>query len=137
MRWFWKTLTIAFMGGLLLSTTPALAQLRPRVVIVRPVPVYRPFFAYPYPYWYYPYAYPYGYAPGYMNENIGYVKIETNRKDASVYVDGGYADRVEKTKKFAIRPGTHEIELRDSDGRTIFEERVAVLVGKTTKLHVG
>jgi hypothetical protein len=133
MRWFWKTLTIAFMGGVLLSTTPALAQ---RVVIVRPVPVYRPFFGW-HPYAYYPYAYPYGYAPGYAYDNIGYVKIETHRQDASVYVDGGFADRVEKTKKFAIRPGTHEIELRDSDGRTIFQERVAVLVGKTTKVYAG
>jgi hypothetical protein len=131
MRWFWKTLTVAFMGGLFLSATPALAQLRSRVVIVRPGPVFHPFYGYPYGY--YPYAYP----PGYVNENVGYVKIETDRKDASVYVDGGYADRVEKAKKFAIRPGTHEIELRDSDGRMIFQERVAVLVGKTTKLHVG
>jgi hypothetical protein len=52
-------------------------------------------------------------------------------------VDGGFADRVEKAKKFALRPGTHDIELRDSDGRTLFQERVAVLVGRTTELHVG
>lgn len=133
MRWFGKALPIAFLGGLLVSMTPtASAQ---RVVIVRPpVRVFRPFVGYPYPY--YPY-YPYGYAPGYVVENVGYVKIETNRKDASVYVDGGFADQVDKAKKFALRPGTHDIELRDSDGRTMFEERVAVLVGKTTKVHVG
>ena len=99
-----------------------------RVVIVEPIRVFDPFFDYPYPY-----AYP----PDYMAENFGYVKIKTDRKDASVYVDGGFADRVEKAKKFALRPGTHDIELRDSDGRTLFRERVAVLVGKTTELHVG
>jgi hypothetical protein len=69
--------------------------------------------------------------------NFGYVKIKTHRKDASVYVDGGFADRIEKAKKFALRPGTHDIELRDSDGRTLYRERIAVLVGKTTELHVG
>jgi hypothetical protein len=134
MRGFGKTLTIAFLGGLLVSMTPAAAaQIRSRVVIIRPAPVrvYDPFWAYPYPYGYYPYAnYP-------RYENLGYVKIETGHKDASVYVDGGYADRVEKEKKFALRPGTHDIELRDSDGRQIFQERVAVLVGKTTKIHAG
>jgi hypothetical protein len=39
-----------------------------------------------------------------MAANFGYVKIKTDRKDASVYVDGGFADKVEKAKKFALRP---------------------------------
>jgi hypothetical protein len=149
---FVKTLTSVILGGLLLSSTSTLAGQQPkaksptqmapaaqpapapapppgqRVVIVEPIRVFDPFFDYPYPY-----AYP----PDYMAENFGYVKIKTDRKDASVYVDGGFADRIEKAKKFALRPGTHNIELRDSDGRTLFHERVAVLVGKTTELHVG
>jgi hypothetical protein len=99
-----------------------------RVVVVEPIRVFDPFFDYPYPY---------AYAPDYMAENFGYVKIKTESKDASVYVDGGFADRVEKAKKFALRPGNHDIELRDSDGRTLFKERVQVLVGKTTELKVG
>jgi len=60
----------------------------------------------------------------------------SRRKDASVYVDG-FADKVEKAKKFALRPGNHNIELRDSDGRTLYKEQVAVIVGKTTELHAG
>jgi len=99
-----------------------------RVVVVEPIRVFDPFFAYPYPY-----AYP----PDYMTANFGYVKIKTDRKDASVYVDGGYADKVEKAKKFALRPGNHNIELRDSDGRTLYKQQVAVIVGKTTELHAG
>jgi hypothetical protein len=99
-----------------------------RVVVVEPIRVFDPFFAYPYPY-----AYP----PDYMAENFGYVKIKSDRKDASVFVDGGFADKIEKAKRFALRPGTHDIELLDSDGRTLFRERVAVIVGKTTELHVG
>ena len=153
---FVKTLTSMILGGLLLSSASTLsgqqpkakspAQMAPapapaaqpapapapqpnhRVVVVEPIRVFDPFFDYPYPY---------AYAPDYMAENFGYVKIKTDHKDASVYVDGGFADKIEKAKKFALRPGTHNIELRDSDGRTLFQERVAVLVGKTTELHVG
>ena len=150
---FVKTLTSVILGGLLLSSastlsgqktkSPAMApapapaaqpapapapQPNQRVVVVEPIRVFDPFFDYPYPY---------AYEPDYMAQNFGYVKIKTDRKDASVYVDGGFADKVEKAKKFALRPGTHNIELRDSDGRTLFHERVAVLVGKTTELHVG
>lgn len=98
------------------------------MVIIEPIRVFDPFYDYPYPY---------TYPQDYMSENFGYVKIDTHRKDASVYVDGGFADSIEKAKKFALRPGTHNIELRDSDGREIFQEKVAVLVGKTTTLHVG
>jgi hypothetical protein len=72
-----------------------------------------------------------------MAANFGYVKIKTDRKDLAIYVDGGFADKIEKAKKFALRPGDHDIELRDSDGRTLFRERVQVIVGKTTELHVG
>jgi hypothetical protein len=152
---FVKTLTSVILGGLLLISTstlagqqpkakssgqmapapapaaqPAPAQPQPnqRVVVVEPIRVFDPFFDYPYPY-----AYP----PDYMAQNFGYVKIKTESKDASVYVDGGFADRIEKAKKFALRPGNHDIELRDSDGRTLFKERVQVLVGKTTELKVG
>ena len=153
MRAFWKTLTSVILGALLLSSAPAASAQKPqpppaktqstqpamapqqaapppgrRVVIVEPIRVFDPFFDYPYPY-----AYP----PDYMASNFGYVKIKTDNKDASVWVDGGFADKIEKAKKFALRPGTHDIELRDSDGRTLFHEKIAVLVGKTTELHVG
>ena len=154
---FVKTLTSVILGGLLLSSAATLSgqqppppkaksstqmapapapaaapapapQSRQRVVIVEPIRVFDPYFDYPYPY---------AYAPDYMAENFGYVKIKTDSKDASVYVDGGFADKIEKAKKFALRPGNHDIELRDSDGRTLFKERVQVLVGKTTELKVG
>jgi hypothetical protein len=148
MRALLKILTFVFMAGLLLIAVPAAsAQKKPKsmpappppapmaqqpgqqqVVVVEPIRVFDPFFAYPYPY-----AYP----PDYMAANFGYVKIKTDRKDASVFVDGGFADKIEKAKKFALRPGNHNIELRDSDGRTLYKEQVAVLVGKTTELHAG
>ncbi len=129
MQWFSRALAIAITVGLLLSLAPTASAQQPRrrVVIIERVPVVDPFFLEPYPY---------PYPPNYVDTNYGYVKIETHRKDASVYVDGGYADKIGKNKKFALRPGTHDIELRDSDGRKLFRERVAVIVGKTTKVEV-
>ena len=94
--------------------------------------VVEPFYPY-YPWGYYPYAYPRYYAPA----NYGEVKIETHRKDLAVYIDGGYAAEIRKDKKFTLRPGNHEIELRDRDGQTVYRENVAVIVGKTTKLQVS
>src|SRR5438552_645886 len=136
--------TSLVLGGLLVSSmavaqksTPApapqpapMAQqpVQQRVVVVEPIRVFDPFFAYPYPY---------AYEPDYMAANFGYVKIKTDRKDASVYIDGGFADKIEKAKKFALRPGNHDIELRDSDGRTLYREKVAVTIGKTTELRAG
>ena len=147
MRAQWRTLISLTMVGLLLVAVPMASAQKPRsmptaqqpapmaqpapqqrVVVVEPIRVFDPFFTYPYPY-----AYP----PDYMAANFGFVKIKTDIKDASVFVDGGFADKITKTKKYALRPGTHEIELRDSDGRAIYQERVAVIVGKTTELHVG
>ena len=113
------------------APSPApVTQAQPRVVVVEPIRIYDPLFDYPFLY---------TYPPEYMNENFGYVKIDTKEKekDASVYVDGGFADKLEKARKFALKPGTHDIELRDSDGRVIYQQRVAVLPGKTTTLHVG
>jgi hypothetical protein len=147
MRALWKAFTSLVMAGLLLVAVSAASAQKPKpmptqpqpvpmaqppaqqqVVVVEPIRVFDPFFTYPYPY-----AYP----PDYMAANFGFVKIKTDRKDASVFVDGGFADKVAKAKKYALRPGNHDIELRDSDGRTIYKERVAVIVGKTTELHAG
>ena len=127
MQRFARALAIVVTGAFLLSLAPmASAQHSShRVVIIQNVPVIDPFFPYPYPY-----------PPYYVQSNYGYVKLDTHRKDLAVYVDGGYTDRTEKNKKFALRPGNHDIELRDSDGQTLFSERVAVTVGKTTKVEV-
>ncbi len=82
--------------------------------------------------WYGPgYYAPYAVVP---SPNVGKVKFDTKMKDAGVYVDDGYAGTVRQLGTFPLRPGTHNIELRDPSGHTIFEERIDVLVGKTIKL---
>jgi len=99
-------------------------------VVVRPFGFYRPFgFGYG-PGWYYPYAYAYGIRPA-----MGEVKLDTHLKDASVYVDGGYVGPISKFKKFSLRPGNHDIEIRDS-GESIFEQKVQVIADKSVELRL-
>jgi hypothetical protein len=120
-------LTAAVAGGLFLGLAPTASAHVRHVVVVGPG-FYGPFYPY---YGYYPYP------PAYVVANYGEVKIDTHRKDAVVYIDGGYAARIKDRKKFALRPGNHNIELRGSDGETIYEQKVAVTVGQTTKLHIS
>jgi hypothetical protein len=65
------------------------------------------------------------------------VKIVTPDKSASVFVDGGYVGPVAKAKKFQLQPGAHDLELRDPNGRTLFDERVQVIRGRTTEVHTN
>jgi hypothetical protein len=130
MRWMSSTLAVLIAGGFLLSATPQASAgqiARRRVIVVEPF----------YPYYPWGWGYPYGYPPAYVASHYGEVKLDTHRKDLSVYIDGGFAAKTSKEKKFTLRPGNHEVELRDSDGQTVYQEKVAVIVGKTTKLQVG
>jgi len=68
---------------------------------------------------------------------MGDVKIETHLKGGSIYVDGGYAGQTNKLKKFPLRPGNHDIEVKDAGGNTIYHERVQVLVGKTAEIKLA
>jgi hypothetical protein len=79
--------------------------------------------------WGAPYGYGYATAP-----TTGSVKFETKMKEAAVYVDGGYAGTVGELKTFPLRPGDHNLELRDHDGHSIYQERVSVIAGKTLKI---
>jgi len=62
----------------------------------------------------------------------GELKIQTEDKDAKVYVDGGYLGIAKDAKKFDLRPGNHDVELRDSRGNILVKEKVAIVPGHTT-----
>jgi hypothetical protein len=62
----------------------------------------------------------------------GELKIQDDDKDARVYVDGGYLGTVKNAKKFDLRPGNHNVELRDSQGNVLVKEKVAIVPGHTT-----
>jgi len=125
MRLLSIAVTLLVTGGLSLASAPQASAQRRRVIIVEP-------FAHYYPWGFYPYPYaPYGYYG-----NYGEVKVDTHRKDLAVFIDGGFAANTKHDKKFALRPGNHDIELRGPEGQTVLRENVAVIVGKTTKLEV-
>jgi hypothetical protein len=107
------------------------ASARPGFVIGFGGPFYGPAY---YGGWYGPaYGVPYRLGPG---SYTGSVKFDTKMKDAGVFVDGGYAGTVKQLGTFPLRPGTHDIEVRNPAGQTIFQEKVDVLAGKTIKLAV-
>jgi hypothetical protein len=128
MRWISSTLAALVAAGFLLTTAPqaSAGQVRRRVIVVEPF----------HPYYPWGWGYPYGYPPYYVASHYGEVKLDTHRKDLSVYIDGGYAADTSKEKKFTLRPGNHELEVRNSDGQTVLQEQVAVIVGKTTKIKL-
>ena len=128
MKWFSKTLILTTICGLMAltlasptqttqmsaPTPPKTAvptqmasaqgpahQQHSRVIVVEPIRVFDPFLDYPYPY---------TYPPDYLAENFGYVKIKTDRKDASVYVDGGFADQDRESEE--VRASTRQPRYR-------------------------
>ena len=127
-------LALAITGSLLGMAPSVSAQriIRRRIVVVAPGPY---FYYGPY----YPYDFYYPYPPRYAAGNYGEVKIEAHheQKQANVYIDGGFASKLKDHNKFALKAGNHDIELRDAGGEVIYQERVAVTVGQTTKLHVS
>jgi hypothetical protein len=126
----WKAPVIAAMAILTLAPI-ASAQQRQRVIVRRViiVPTYDPFFD---PF-YDPYYYrSYRYAP----PTTGDVKLKTDMKNAAVYVDGGFAGTVHESKRFSLAPGTHTIELRDSEGQLISRQTVNVMLGRTTTIDL-
>jgi hypothetical protein len=82
----------------------------------------------------------YGWGPApayYWGPPAGKVKIDTHDRDASVYVDGGYAGPVAHMKKFSLRPGAHDLEVLAPNGQPLFNQRIEVIQGRTTEIHVG
>ena len=64
------------------------------------------------------------------------MKIDSHLKGASIYVDGGFAGITGKLKEFSLQPGIHDIQVRDSAGNSLFQNKVQVLVGKTLEINV-
>ena len=110
-----------------------------------------PIFPYGYaygPYGYYPYTgvfssvfwepfgggfpfYPAGYfRPG---DGKGEVRLTTDPKDASVYLNGGYAGTADHLKSVWLEPGAYDLSVSASDRKT-YEQRIYVLSGKSLKI---
>ena len=123
---FWRASAI---GLLALVTLVSVASARPWGGRVW----YGPGWVWYGPGWYYPY-----WGPGYVPmPSTGNVKMDTPMKDASVYIDGAYAGLAGKLKEIPLRPGSYNIELRDPDGRTLYQQQVRVIAGKTTEIQAN
>ena len=59
---------------------------------------------------------------------------DTKSKNAMVYVEGGYLGLIQKHKTFDLRPGNHDIELRDAAGTVLLHQRIAIVPGGTTRI---
>jgi hypothetical protein len=92
------------------------------------------------PGWYDPFWYsPLGVHPGYwmgfpQGEGMGEVKLDTEAKTASVYIDGAYAGPVKDRRNMWLRPGTYELQVRDTD-KKVYAQRIYVLSGKTLRIR--
>ncbi len=81
------------------------------------------------PYW------NYGWAP-YYGDYTGTVKLEDAAKTDAVYINGSYAGSAKKLHSIYLDPGSYNVIVKNN-GKTIVDQRVYVLTGKTIKLEVG
>ena len=72
---------------------------------------------------------------GYFSQGNGKGKLELSGvpKNATVYVNGGYAGTADHLKSFWLDPGVYDLQV-SVPGRHRYEQRVYVLSGKT--LHI-
>ena len=75
------------------------------------------------------------YGPGYYIPNAGEVEIKTKQKGEQIFVDGGFAGRTGELKTFPLRAGIHNIELRNANGQTFYQEQINVIAGKKIKIQ--
>src|SRR5258706_14481410 len=88
------------------------------------------------PYGWYGYGWygPYGMYPPFGVPNAGEVKLDTNIKDAEVFINGYYAGTVGQSKTMTLGAGKYNLEIR-APGRTRFQQQVYVVAGKTMKVR--
>jgi len=75
--------------------------------------------------------YPAGYFR--LGDGKGEVRLTTDPKDASVYLNGGYAGTADHLKSVWLEPGAYDLSVSASDRKT-YEQRIYVLSGKSLKI---
>jgi len=127
---------LLLIGVAFMAMLPMTAAARPRVgVLIGPRFGFVPYGFAPYGWygWYDPYyGYPYG--PYFAPPATGEVKLDTNIRDAEVFIDSHYAGTVGQLKTITMRPGSYDIEIR-APGRAPYQQDIYVVAGKTLKLH--
>jgi len=130
-----KTFKVAglVVGAFLMMALPASAHARFRGGIlfgpaISPLGWYSPF--------YYGRYWPYGYYGPYpvYTSNTGEIKLDTNVKDAEVFINGAYAGTAGKMKSIRLRPDAYNLEIR-APGYVSYTQRIYVVAGHTIRLH--
>ena len=67
--------------------------------------------------------------------NMANINIQTPLRAGSVYLDGRFVGTVDRVRDLPVLPGTHNLELRGPDGRTLYEASVAAVAGETVALR--
>jgi hypothetical protein len=114
----------------LLALLPASGFAYPRTAIIAG-PAFGPYGWYG---WSGPYYGPYPYGPFSAAPATGQIKLDTDVKDAEVFINGNYAGIVKQLKTMMMTPGKYDISIH-APGRQSFEQQVYILAGKTLKLH--
>lgn len=65
---------------------------------------------------------------------MGNVKIVAPAKDSTVFVDGEFVGTSGHVMQVALESGSHSVELRDPEGKTLFTGNVDVVAGQTTQI---
>lgn len=86
------------------------------------------------PFWWGPRGVPAFWTTPLAGRNLGEVRLETQVKTASVFLDGAYAGTVKDLKSMWLEPGVYQLALRDSGGRG-FEKKIYVITGKTLRMR--
>ena len=90
-------------------------------------PLYHPFDAWAHP----------GYYLGFdRSESTGRIKLKTEHKDASVFLDGAFAGVAKDLREIWLEPGVYQLKVA-ADLHEPFELRVYVLTGKTVKIEAN
>ena len=69
------------------------------------------------------------YAVPARSANSGELKVDTNAKDASIYINGAFAGTVRKMKTMWLRSGTYDVKVQNTDGG-VFDQKVFVPIDK-------
>jgi hypothetical protein len=132
-------LTVVVLGTLLFTAEPLSAHghFHGGVIIgpaFHPWGWYSPFYYGAYGF-YGPYEFyaPFGY---YGYPNAGQVKLQTNVKDAQVFINSAYAGTAGKLKSMWLRPNSYDLVIR-APGHAQFAQRIYVLPGKTLHVHAN
>ncbi len=67
-------------------------------------------------------------------KTMGTVKITAPAKDSTVWIDGEFAGTTGHIMQLGLESGSHDVELRDPQGRKAFSGSVDVVAGQTTEI---